>query len=243
MKATLQELNKSMGGIIGSFVISENGNVLASELPEIMSVSLTNVSSTLHHVVNVIKTNRTVEKITVDSDSAKVIATPVDGRILVVITEKGINLPLFKLMSNMAVSKLKGAPGQAAAAEVEQTKVSVDPDKLCDIYGQMFKAAAANLAVMLGPAIANKFEAELKDKKLKYSALLGDVGFNGSGQPNLSKLKLNARNVSKDELLAGLDDLLASMMEVVTTTAGPKITERAQLEIYKIKEKYKDDLK
>ena len=110
MKAILEELNMGLSGIIGSFVIDEEGVVAAQDVPELIEGQLKQVSKTLSHANKVIKATRSLDKMTVDSENASLISIPVEGKILVVIVDKNINQPLFKLMSNMAISKIRQAP-------------------------------------------------------------------------------------------------------------------------------------
>src|SRR3972149_4503868 len=94
MKDILVELKGSMGGIIGSFVIGGDGEVVAQDMPDLMAGSISKVSKTLHHVTNVIKATKSMDRLTVDSESAKLLSFPANDRLLVVIAEKNINQPL-----------------------------------------------------------------------------------------------------------------------------------------------------
>jgi len=213
------------------------------DVPDIMSDGIGRVSSTLHHVTNVIKDSRSVESLTVDSESAKVIAKAVNGKLLVVIAEKNVNLPLFKLMSNMAVSKIKsaaecapppaqGAPGAAPGVAAG----TADAQQICELYGQMFKAAAGKLMMILGPKAGSMFDEKLAGSREKHQTLMEGVSIQSSGVPDTSKLCDNAANLPKDQLVNGLEDILASMIDVVKKTAGQRVGERTELEITKIKE-------
>lgn len=107
MKGILEELKGSVSGVIGSFVIDVNGRVPIQDMPDSLSEQTNKVSNTLHHVMNVIKSTKPADKISIDSNGGKVFVVVLGDNILVVVTEKTINKPLFNLMFNMAVSKLK----------------------------------------------------------------------------------------------------------------------------------------
>jgi predicted regulator of Ras-like GTPase activity (Roadblock/LC7/MglB family) len=107
MKEVLEDLKKNVDGIIGSFIIDKNGVVSAQNVPELMTEPIKSVSKTLHQFISVIKATRSVDKLTLDSDNAKLVTIISDGKLLVAITEKDISQRLFKIMSNLAVSELK----------------------------------------------------------------------------------------------------------------------------------------
>jgi len=232
MKEILSELKGSMKGIIGAFVVGEDGDIIAQDVPELMNEAVGKVSKTLHHVTNVIKSTKSVDKLTVDSDNAKLISIPVDGRILVVITEKGINQPLFKLMSNMALSKIKSAPAAPAKPEAP----SFDSGKICDLYAQLYGAAGKRLANIIGPKCASIFAQGAEGVEKAYPELLEGLSFGSTGIPDMIRIREKARQFSsKEKLIEALDELLLSMLDSVRKTAGPKQEQKALDEIEKLK--------
>ncbi|RMF91322.1 MAG: hypothetical protein D6733_01520 [Methanobacteriota archaeon] len=234
MKEILEELKGSISGVIGSFVIGEKGEVAAKDVPEIMAGAVEKVSKTLHHVTNVIKASKAFEKMTVDSESATLIAIPANGRILVVVAEKTINLPLFKLMSNMAISKLKEAP----APEAEPEKPAFDAGRVCDVYDQLFGAAAKRLANIIGPKSAHHFAEGAAEVLKNNPDVFEGVTFHSTGKPDMMKIRENAKNISdKDRLLDAFDELLLSMLDSVKKTAGAIQEQKAMDEIQRIRSK------
>jgi predicted regulator of Ras-like GTPase activity (Roadblock/LC7/MglB family) len=232
MKEILEELKGSMGGVIGSFVINGKGDVAANDMPELMGGVINKVSKTMHHVTSVIKATRSVDKITVDSDSAKLISIPTDGKILVVLAEKNINQPLFKLMSNMAVQKVKESPEVSIAPKEPEFNV----DKIANHYDLLYGAAAKRLANIIGPKSGQIFNEGSDHVKNSYPKLLSGIIFGRDGKPDIEKIKENAAQIpKKDELLEGLDELLLSMLDSVKKTAGAKQEQKAMDEIQKIK--------
>jgi predicted regulator of Ras-like GTPase activity (Roadblock/LC7/MglB family) len=232
MKEVLQELKGSMNGIVGSFIISEEGEVEAMDVPEIMEEPISKVAKTLHHVSNVIKSTKTVDKLTVDSKDLSLISIPAEKRILVVVTEKNINRPLFKLISNMAITKVKKAPMTPKAPPL-------DTGKICDLYDRLFGAAAKRLANIIGPKSATHFEAGAEEIKKSYPDLLGGLKFGSTGKPDMIEIRENARKIShKKEILEPFDKLLFSMLETVRNVAGSKQVEKANEEIEKIRDDY-----
>jgi predicted regulator of Ras-like GTPase activity (Roadblock/LC7/MglB family) len=234
MKDVLEELKGSISGVIGSFVIGEKGEVAGQDVPELMSGSIDKVSKTLHHVTNVITSTKPVDKMTIDSETAKLIILPANGRLLVVVAEKSINLPLFKLMSNMATSKIKEAP----AAEEKPKEPEVDFGQICDVYDGLFGAAAKRLANIIGPKAATHFSEGAEEVIKKYPGVFGEVTFAKTGKPDIIKIRENTANVSnKDEFMDALDELLLSMLDSVKKTAGAIQEQKAMDEIQDIRSK------
>ena len=231
MKDILVELKGSMGGIIGSFVIGGDGEVVAQDMPDLMAGAISKVSKTLHHVTNVIKATKSMDRLTVDSETAKLLSFPANDRLLVVIAEKNINQPLFKLMSNMAVSKIREAktpPAPKAAA--------FDAGKVCDFYDPLYGAAAKRLANIIGPKCGVMFNEGAAGVKGRYQALFEGLHFGPNGKPDMLKIRENAKKMkTKDELLDALDELLLSMLDSVKKTAGAKQEQKAMDEIQQIK--------
>lgn len=235
MKNILEELKGSMKGIIGSFVVDADGKIAAEDMPDLMSGKIDTVSMTLHHVTDVIKATRSFDKITVDSDSAKLIAIPANDRILVVAAEKNLNLPLFKLMSNMATSKLKDAP----ASPVKPKEPAFDSSKVCDVYDLLYGAVAKRLANIIGPKSAVHFR-EGADAVIKsYPGIYNGLGFASSGKPDMESIKAHAKAVSnKEELLDALDEMLLAMLDSVKKVAGAKQEQKAMDEVQQIKSQH-----
>ncbi|RMF91321.1 MAG: hypothetical protein D6733_01515 [Methanobacteriota archaeon] len=245
MKDTLEELRGSMGGILGSFVIGGQGGVDAEDVPEIMGGALPRVSKTIYHVLEAIGATKKLEKMTVDSENGKLIVIPAGERILVVIAEKSINVPLLRLMSNMAVSKIKAAPAVEAPKAAEEKKEEAPPaesaeaERILDVYGRMYEVTAKKITFILGPGAAKLFEERIEGVRGKHPALLKGVSVGGDGRPDMARLKENAKGLSRDELVAGLEDVLAAMVDAVGSTAGGKVAEKTLTEIAKIKEENK----
>ncbi len=53
---------------------------------------------------------------------------------------------------------------------------------------------------------------------------------------------MNAGEVTRDELVAGLEDLLVSMLETIKETAGAHIADKTIDEIIKIKERNRGEI-
>lgn len=232
MKEILNELEESLGGIIGSFVIGKDGSLESSHVPDIMADAAGRVSKTLHHVTRVIRSTRTMDKLTVVSDNALLIALPLDDRILVVLTEKGINQALFKLMSNMAISKLQAIPSAPAAPP----KPSFDCDAVCSLYEKLYSSASKRLANIIGPKSAVHFSEGSEEVISSHLDLFEGLSFDRMGRPDMDLIKSRAKGITdKDRLTEGLDDLLLSMLDTVRSVAGPKQEQKAMDEIQKIK--------
>jgi predicted regulator of Ras-like GTPase activity (Roadblock/LC7/MglB family) len=235
MKEILEELKGSMGGIVGSFIVTENGDVANQDVPELMEEPIIRVSKTLHHVIKVIRATRSVHKLTVDSENALLISIPADSRILVVIAEKDINQPLFKLMSNMAAAKVKDAPTPPPAPKEPE----FNGGKICDLYDALFGAAAKRLANIIGPKSAVHFNEGADEVLRSHPSVFNGIRFGPNGKPEISMIRENCSKITdKAELIKALDKMLYSMLETVKRVAGPKQEQKATDEIQKIKSEY-----
>lgn len=235
MKEILEELKSSMNGIVGSLVVGNDGEVIAKDVPDLMEDQVFSVSKTLHHVTSVIKATRSVDKLTLDTVSVKLISLPSEDRTLTVITEKNVNLPLFNLMSDIAITKIKDAPVAPKAPK----KPKFDAGRICDLYDQLYGAAANRLANIIGPKSATHFKEGAEAVKTKYPNFFNGMSFGSSGKPDMITIRSKAVSIpTKDELIKALDELLQSMLESVEKVAGPKQEQRAVDEIAQLKSEY-----
>ncbi len=233
MKEILEDLKSSVRGIVGSFVVGENGEVIAKDVPSLMNDPANNVAKTLNHVTKVMKATRSVDRLIVDSESARFISIPVGERILVIIAEKNINQPLFKLMTNMAAAKLIEAPTPPKGP-------TFDAGKICDFYDLLYSVTAKRLANIIGPKSAIHFNEGSTAVKISHPNMFNDINFDSTGKPDITEIKENAIKIkSKDELTRALNDLLKSMLDSVEMVAGPKQKKKALEEISKIREEHK----
>jgi predicted regulator of Ras-like GTPase activity (Roadblock/LC7/MglB family) len=239
MKATLEELKEIMNGIIGSFIVDEEGDVAAFDLPQLLEEKAKKISKLIFYVINIIKASRPFERIIIDSENVKIIAILSKGRILVVVADKNINLPLLKLVSNITVSKLKD---DRKAAESPRELAIADVNRICNFYDELYGLVAKNLFDVFGPESAQMFEGKVVSVREDHSQLLENLSFGTDGKPKISKLKLNSSGMTKDELLTGLEDILVSMLEALKDNAGPMIADKAIDKIIKIKEEHKGEI-
>jgi len=241
MKEILDEFRGSMAGILGAFVIDETGAVVAESMPDIMKGASSKVSRAVKHVVDVIKATKPLERITVDGENGKFILMNANGRILVVLTQKDVNLALFKLMGNMAAVKIKEAKAvPAAAAKAKGALSAGEIGAICSAYDDIFSTVARRLANVIGPKAASLFESGTTAVRRAHAGVYIDVKFDPTGKPNMLKIKENAASSSKAELLLSLEELAASMVEVVRANAGSTMAEKARDEVEKLREKYRD---
>jgi predicted regulator of Ras-like GTPase activity (Roadblock/LC7/MglB family) len=235
MKEILEELKGSMGGIVGSFVVTENGDVASQDVPELMEEPIIRVSRTMHHVIKVIKATRSVDKLTVDSENAQLISIPTNNRILAVIAEKNINQPLFKLMSNMAAAQIKDSPTQSPPPKEPE----FNGTKICELYDELFGAAAKRLVNIIGPKSAVHFNEGAEEVLRSHPNMFNGIRFGPSGKPDIAMIKENCSKITdKAELIRALDKLLYSMLETVKRVAGAKQEQKAMDEIQIIKSEY-----
>jgi predicted regulator of Ras-like GTPase activity (Roadblock/LC7/MglB family) len=233
MKETLEELKEILREIIGAFVINSDGNVVSYDLPKKIAEQVNKLSKLIYYVVGVMNATRPFERVIIDLGNVKMIAVFADDLILVVMAEKKINLPLFKLVSNLTVTRIKkdrkGKSTRSASPE-ELTEI-------CDTYDLLFGIVAEKLIDVFGEDSVSMFHDNFEIVKEDHPKLLENVRFGKEGKPKVSNIKMNAVKVSKDELISGLEDILVSMLETLKSTAGNKIADNAIDEIIGIKER------
>lgn len=234
MKEILDEFKQGMSGIIGAFVIDSNGNVVASNMPEIMEDACKKVGKTIKNVVDVIRATKSFDRISVEAENGKFFIMNANGKVLVALTEKNINPALFKLMSNMAIVKVK-------EAKIEEKKElsEADVESICNVYDEIFSAIAKRLANVIGPKAASFFEKGTADVRRNRAKLFFDVKFAADGKPDIAKIKENAKGLSKNELVSGLNELGEAMISVVSANAGKVMAEKAKSDFESLKSKYR----
>ena len=233
MKATLEELKGIMDGIIGSFVIDENGEVAALELSEPLAEKAKKLSKLIHYVTTVMRSTRPFERIIIDSESLKLLTMSANEKMLVVIADKDIHLPLLKLVSMVAVKRLKE---EKRHARDKKRITSSDINSICNFYEVLFTAVAKRLIDIFGGEAAQMFDKKLEEIKEDHPRLLADVSFDPNSTLKMSRVKMNAAELSRDELKAGLEDVLVSMLETLKFTAGANVADKAIDDIIRIKE-------
>jgi predicted regulator of Ras-like GTPase activity (Roadblock/LC7/MglB family) len=237
MKATLEELKNIMNGIVGSFVINGNGDVVAQNLPDIMAEKASKISKLIFYTTGVMKSTTPFERIIMDSENVKIITIVFEGGVLVVLAEKEINLPLLKLVSKITVSRLRG-DNYAVKRKVAFDEVN----QICNIYDLLFGLAAKKLFEIFGSEAAEMFDDKLGDVREDHPKLLSNVSFGQDGKPKIAKIKMNASKLNKDEILSGLEDILVSMLETLKDTAGTNIADKAIDRIIKLKDERQGEI-
>lgn len=234
MKEILDEFKQSMSGIIGAFILDNNGNVIASSMPEIMEDACKKVGKTIKNVVDVIRATKSFERMSIEAENGKFFIMHADGKVLVALTEKNINLALFKLMSNMAIVKVK-------ETKIEEKKEisQADIESISSVYDEIFAAIARRLANVIGPKAASLFETGTSDVRRKHSNLFFDVKFSSDGKPDMAKIKANVKNISKYEFISALDELADAMISTVSANAGKVMAEKAKNDAEALRSKYK----
>ncbi len=110
MHDVLSELNKTTG-ITGSMVVGNDGIVIASNLQEnledeTIGALAASITSNIHKSLQRLKTSP-LKQVTIEADDAKLFFTDAGIGILVVTTEKEVNIGLIRLEIKNAISKLK----------------------------------------------------------------------------------------------------------------------------------------
>ena len=112
MHEVLSELNKTTG-ITGSMVVGNDGIVIAADLQEnleddTIGALAASITSNIHKSLQRLQTSP-LKQVTIEADDAKLFFTDAGLGILVVTTEKEVNIGLIRLEIKNAISKLKVA--------------------------------------------------------------------------------------------------------------------------------------
>ncbi len=112
MHDILSELNKTTG-ITGSMIVGNDGIVIAADLQEnledeTIGALAASITSNIHKSLQRLQTSP-LKQVTIEADDAKLFFTDAGLGILVVTTEKEVNIGLIRLEIKNAVSKLKVA--------------------------------------------------------------------------------------------------------------------------------------
>jgi predicted regulator of Ras-like GTPase activity (Roadblock/LC7/MglB family) len=112
MHEVLSELNKTTG-ITGSMVVGNDGIVIAADLQEnleddTIGALAASITTNIHKSLQRLQTSP-LKQVTIEADDAKLFFTDAGMGILVVTTEKEVNIGLIRLEIKNAISKLKVA--------------------------------------------------------------------------------------------------------------------------------------
>ena len=112
MHEVLSELNKTTG-ITGSMVVGNDGIVIAADLQEnleddTIGALAASITTNIHKSLQRLQSSP-LKQVTIEADDAKLFFTDAGLGILVVTTEKEVNIGLIRLEIKNAISKLKTA--------------------------------------------------------------------------------------------------------------------------------------
>ncbi len=110
MYDVLSELNKT-SGITGSMVVGNDGIVIAADLQEsfedeAVGALAASITTNIQKSLDRLET-KPLKQITIEADNSKLFFTDANIGILVVTTEKNVNIGLVRLEIKNALSKLK----------------------------------------------------------------------------------------------------------------------------------------
>ena len=110
MYDVLHDLNKTTG-ISGSMIVGHDGIVIAADLDEsfesdTIGALAASITSNIQKSLDMLKTTP-LKQVTIEADEGKLFFTDAGLGILVVTTEKSVNIGLIRLEIKNAISKLK----------------------------------------------------------------------------------------------------------------------------------------
>lgn len=238
MEDTLLELKKIMNGIQGSFVLGDEGVILARDLPPDLVEKAESISKLIFYVIGVMKATKPFERVIMDSGDYKIISIPIRKNVLVVLASKEINIPLLKLVSNITKTKLKKEDESTGGGVIDPPQLH----KLTLLYDELYGVVGRRLFEIFGEDAQEMFASKSGELKEDHPALFGDLSFDSTPKPRISRIKANAAKLAKDEIFSGYEDLLSFMIETLRDTAGKNIAEKTFDEIVTIKNQRRKSL-
>jgi predicted regulator of Ras-like GTPase activity (Roadblock/LC7/MglB family) len=111
MYEVLEELNKT-SGVTGSMVVGNDGILIAADLEasyegETVGALAASITSNISKSLDRLDTSP-LKQVTIEADSAKLFFTDAGMGILVVVTQKEVNIGLIRLEIKHAVGRLQG---------------------------------------------------------------------------------------------------------------------------------------
>jgi len=113
MKNILENIKKGGRGVVGSFLIENNrGNVIISDMPELLNEEIKRVSLTLSLLSCRVRRPKSIEKIQILAEEGNIIAACNNKYILACITSRDANVGFIHILLRRSLEALSLETGE-----------------------------------------------------------------------------------------------------------------------------------
>ena len=156
-----EEIRSSTDGIIGSFIIAESGEVMASDVPSLFKDDLGSASESLFYVADIVQESKDFEYLLIEAQDGYICLTKGnEGKYLGVIASSNINIQVLHIVTKKAASNLE-VPPQVTPTESASSTQSVQevvPEVASGISESdrdaVFSEIIGKIQLLYGPKVA-----------------------------------------------------------------------------------------
>ena len=113
MKEILENIKKGGKGVVGSFLIeNDGGNIIISDMPELLTEEIKRVSLNLSLLNCRIRGSKSVEKIQILAEEGNIIAACDNRYILACITSRDANVGFIHILLRRSLKALSSRTGE-----------------------------------------------------------------------------------------------------------------------------------
>jgi predicted regulator of Ras-like GTPase activity (Roadblock/LC7/MglB family) len=114
MTKIFEQIRKAADGVVGSYIMDMNGDILANDVPDLFENELIHASGDLFQLIDIVKSKRLINNINIKADQGFIQLAINDNYILGTFTSKHVNDSLLTLVLNKAITRI--SPEDIAAA-------------------------------------------------------------------------------------------------------------------------------
>lgn len=103
-----EDIRSSTDGIIGSFIITNCGEIVASDVPALFKNALENASESLFYLADIVQESKDFESLLIEAQDGHICLTQgLDGKYLGVIASSNANLQVLNIVTKKAAVNLE----------------------------------------------------------------------------------------------------------------------------------------
>ncbi|MCL7410236.1 MAG: hypothetical protein M8350_00270 [Methanosarcinaceae archaeon] len=154
----LEEIRSSTDGIIGSFIATDSGKIVESDVPALFKKELNNASESLSYLAEIAKESRDFESLLIEAQDGYVSFTKSDeDAYLGVIASSNANLQVLNIITKKASANLE-IPKQAISTKPEPFNKTNNIEMLNGIDERdrdaIFYEIIGKIQILYGPKVA-----------------------------------------------------------------------------------------
>ena len=154
----LEEIRSSTDGIIGSFITTETGKVIESDVPALFENELNNASESLSYLAEIAEESRDFDSLMIEAQDGYISLTKSnDDKYLGVIASSNTNLQVLNIITKKAAGNLE-MPEQAVSAKPEPS-APIENVEMSDGISErdrdaIFSEIIGKIQILYGPKVA-----------------------------------------------------------------------------------------